>query len=94
MSRQPINSSCWMKDGEWRMGSPREGDMPEEYGVTAQLGIVDNYFDIELGGDADMVIKIVDIQTGETVRYMFVQHNSRTTIKDSCREVLFEVCLW
>lgn len=81
-SNEPTTYQQQLLDEGWKMGNPVEGDMPEEYGVTAQLGIVDNYFDIELGGDADMVIKIVDIQTGETVRYMFVQHNSRTTINE------------
>ena len=66
----------------WRFGNPNEGDLPDEYGVTAQMGIVDNYFDIELGGDADMVVKIVDIETGRTARYLFVLHNSRTTINE------------
>ena len=66
----------------WRLGNPNEGDLPDEYGVTAQMGIVDNYFDIELGGDADMVVKIVDIETGRTARYLFVPHNSRTTINE------------
>lgn len=66
----------------WRLGNPNEGDLSEEYGVTARLGIVDNYFDIELGGDADMVVKIVDIETGSTARYLFVPHNSRTTINE------------
>lgn len=66
----------------WKLGNPEQGDLPEEYGVTAQLGIVDNYFDIELGGDADMVIKIVNIETDETVRYLFVPHDSRTTINE------------
>lgn len=70
-----------MEDG-WRLGNPNEGDLPDEYGVTARLGIVDNYFDIELGGGADMAIKIVNIETGVTVRYMFVPHNSRTTINE------------
>ena len=79
-SNEPTTYQQQLLDDGWRMGNPRKGDMPEEYGVTAQLGIVDNYFDIELG--ADMVIKIVDIQTGETVRYMFVQHNSHTTINE------------
>lgn len=71
-----------MVENGWRMGNPEEGDLPEEYGVTARLGIVDNYFDIELGGDADMVVKIVDIETGRTARYLFVLHNSRTTINE------------
>lgn len=66
----------------WRLGNPSEGDLPKEYGVTARFGIVDNYFDIELEGDADMAIKIVNIETKETVRYVFVPHNSRTTINE------------
>ena len=81
-SNEPTTYQQQLLDDGWRMGNPKEGDMPEEYGVTAQLGIVDNYFDIELGGDADMAIKIVNIETGKTVRYMFVPHNSRTTINE------------
>ena len=81
-SNVPTTYQQQLLDDGWIMGDPREGDMPVEYGVTVQLGIVDNYFDIELGGDADMVIKIVSIHTGETVRYIFVHHNSRTTINE------------
>ena len=70
-----------IEDG-WRLGNPNDGDLPSEYGTITHFGIVDNYFDIELGGDVDMAIKIVNIETGETVRYLFVPHNSRTTINE------------
>ena len=79
---EPTAVQQQMIEEGWRLGNPYEGDLPQEYGVTARLGIVDNYFDIELGGDADMAIKIVNIETGEAVRYMFVPHNSRTTINE------------
>lgn len=79
---EPTDVQQQMIEEGWRLGNPNEGDLPEEYGITAQLGIVDNYFDIELGGDADMAIKIVSIETGKTVRYMFVPHNTRTTINE------------
>lgn len=71
-----------MIENGWSLGNPNEGDLPEEYGIVPRLGIVDNYFDIELGGDADMAVKIVNVETGETVRYLFVPHNSRTTINE------------
>lgn len=79
---EPTAVQQQMIEEGWRLGNPSEGDLPKEYGVTARLGIVDNYFDIELGGDVDMAIKIVNIETRETVRYMFVPHNSRTTINE------------
>lgn len=79
---EPTGVQQQMIEDGWRLGNPIEGDFPEEYGVTARMGIVDNYFDIELGGDADMAIKIVNIETEETVRYLFVPHNSRTTINE------------
>lgn len=79
---EPTAVQQQMIEEGWRLGNPNEGDLPEEYGVAAQIGILDNFFDIELGGDADMAIKIVNIETGKTVRYMFVPHNSRTTINE------------
>ena len=79
---EPSGIQQQMIEDGWKMGNPSEGDLPEEYGIIARMGIVDNYFDIELGGDADMAIKIVNIETRETVRYMFVPHNSRTTINE------------
>lgn len=79
---EPTEVQKQMIEEGWKFSNPSEGDIPEEYGVTAQMGIVDNYFDIELGGDADMALKIVNIETGQTVRYMFVPHNSRSTINE------------
>lgn len=79
---EPTDVQQQMIEDGWILGNPDDGDLPEEYGITPRKGIVDNYFDIELGGDADMAIKIVNIETEKTVRYLFVPHNSRTTINE------------
>ncbi|MBR1792532.1 MAG: hypothetical protein IJ764_02715 [Bacteroidales bacterium] len=69
-------------DEGWVISSPQQGDMPEEYGISAKKGILDNYFDIELGGDLDMAVKIVNIETERPIRYVYVPAGSTTTINE------------
>lgn len=66
----------------WLMNSPQEGDMPEEYGITATTGILDNYFDIELGGELDMAVKIIDVESDQAIRYVYVPAGSTTTVNE------------
>lgn len=69
-------------DEGWLMKTPQEGDMPEEYGISANTGILDNYFDIELGGELDMAIKILDTESDRVIRYVYVPAGSITTVNE------------
>lgn len=69
-------------DEGWDFDKLDGDDLPKSYGVVPQKGIVDNYLDIELGEGTDMAIKIVDVNTDETIRYVFVEENSTSTITE------------
>lgn len=66
----------------WMMETPQEGDMPEEYGIVATKGILDNYFDIELGGGLDMAVKIINVEKNKVIRYVYVKAGSTTTVNE------------
>lgn len=66
----------------WDFETPNEGEMPETYGVKGIFGMQDNYFDIKMGADYDLVIKIMNCQNDECIRYVFIPNNTTTTIHD------------
>lgn len=67
-------------DNGWKMYTPENGDLPVSYGITPVRGLLDNYFDIEIGDGLNLVVKIVDAQTNKTIRYVFVRENSKANI--------------
>ena len=67
-------------DNGWKMNTPENGDLPASYGITPVRGLLDNYFDIEMGDGLNLVVKIVDAQTNKTIRYVFVRENSKANI--------------
>lgn len=71
-----------LQEQGWSFEQPADDDMPEPYGITPVRGILDNYFDIALGEGCEMVLKIVDVETDKSIRYVFVNENSTTTITE------------
>lgn len=57
-----------------------EGELPKNYGVKSIYGMQDNYFDIEIGNGCSVAIKIVNIQTGQCIRYVLVPENTSITV--------------
>ena len=68
-----------VSDG-WKMFTPENGDLPSSYGITPARGLLDNYFDIEMGAGLNLVVKIVDAKTNKSIRYVFVRENSKANI--------------
>lgn len=64
----------------WNFHTPNNGDLPSNYGVKPVKGLLDNYFDIEMGEGGNMAVKIVDAETETTIRYVYVSENTHTTI--------------
>ena len=64
----------------WRFYTPENGDLPASYGITPVKGLLDNYFDIEMGSGLNLVVKIVDAQTNQSIRYVFVRENTKANI--------------
>ena len=71
-----------LQESGWTFEQPEDDDMPEKYGITPVRGILDNYFDIELGEGYDMAVKIVDMESGDVVRYVFVREGTTATITE------------
>lgn len=67
-------------DEGWKFYTPEDGDLPTSYGITPVMGLLDNYFDIEMGTGLNLVVKIVDAQTNKSIRYVFVRENSKANI--------------
>ncbi len=66
----------------WKFITHQGGDMAEEYGVKPKYGIQDNYFDIQVGSGYDVVVKIVDIQTDQCIRCVYVPQNTTITTNE------------
>ena len=71
-----------MIDNGWEFYTPDNGDLPSKYGVRPVKGLLDNYFDIEMGEGGNMAVKIVDAETDNTIRYVYVSENTKTTITE------------
>lgn len=67
-------------DDGWKMFTPENGDLPSSYGIAPVRGLLDNYFDIEMGTGLNLVVKIADAQTNKSIRYVFVRENSKANI--------------
>lgn len=67
-------------DNGWKSFTPNNGDLPASYGISPVRGLLDNYFDIEMGEGLNLVVKIVDAQTNKSIRYVFVRENSKANI--------------
>jgi hypothetical protein len=76
----PNEVQSHLQEEGWSQEQPKNGDMPESYGVHTKYGLQDNYFDIQVGKGLNLAIKLIDAQTGECVRYAFVNENTLTTI--------------
>lgn len=64
----------------WNFVDRSGGEIGKDYGITPRYGMQDNYFDIQVGDGYDVVLKIVDINTDQTVRCVYVPQNKTVTI--------------
>jgi len=64
----------------WNFVDRSGGELGKDYGITPCYGMQDNYFDIQVGNGYDVVLKIVDICTDQTIRCVYVPQNKTVTI--------------
>ena len=77
---EPTLAQQELLDNGWKLYTPENGDLPSTYGITPAKGLLDNYFDIEVGTGLNLAVKIVDAQTNKSIRYVFVRENSKANI--------------
>lgn len=68
-------------EGWYLPSSEPDGELPKEYGIKPKYGQKDNYFDIEIGKGSNVAIKIVNADTDECIRYVYVPENSGITVQ-------------
>lgn len=79
---EPTKNQQVLLDKGWIFNTPKDGDLPENYGVKSIYGTQDNYFDIKMGADYDLVVKIMNCQTNKCIRYVYIPNNITTTVQD------------
>ena len=72
----------------WKFYTPENGDLPAAYGINPVRGLLDNYFDIEMGTGLNLAVKIVDAQTNKTIRYVFVREKTKANMVNNLLVVL------
>ena len=79
---EPTSRQKTMLEEGWGFENPENGDLPSEYGIVPIKGLFDNYFDIEIGEGFSMAMKIVEVNTNKTVRYVYVRENTTANISE------------
>lgn len=64
----------------WSSKIPIGGDLGPEYGVKPVYGIQDNYFDIRIGEGFNAAIKIVNAESEQCIRYVYVPEGETITV--------------
>lgn len=70
-----------ISDGWYIPKTVPEGELSREYGVKSKYGQQDNYFDIEIGNDCDIAVKIVDASNDTCIRYVLIRENSSVSVQ-------------
>ena len=81
-SNELTQKQVQLKDEGWIFVQHKGGEMESKYGVKSKYGIQDNYFDISVGSGYDVVVKIVDINTDQCIRYIYVPQNQTITTNE------------
>lgn len=71
-----------LEDAGWVAKTPETGELSNAFGTTNKYGTQNNYFDIIVGTGFDVAIKIVDCESGNCIRYVFVPEQSKFSVQD------------
>ena len=82
LESEPTTEQQQLLDIGWKFHTPSNGDMPMEYGIVPIRGLLDNYFDIQIGEGMSLALKIVDVTTDITIRYVFAKENTSVSISE------------
>lgn len=64
----------------WVKTEPKSGDLEESYGIKPIYGIQDNYFDIHIGEESCVALKIVNAGTQQPIRYVYIPEGEMITV--------------
>jgi hypothetical protein len=70
-----------LADG-WQLTGRKGGELNNTFGINAQYGIQDNYFDIAIGQGCSVAIKIMNASTNRCIRYVYVPENETVTVTE------------
>lgn len=63
----------------WRESTEKNGNMSPCYNFKEKKSNIENYLEVQVGGGTDVAIKLMNIVTGNCIRYVFI--NSGTTYR-------------
>lgn len=66
----------------WREEDIRNGQLPICYNFTPQKGDIDNQLEVQVGGGTDVVIKVMNVETEDCIRYVFINRHSTYRIRN------------
>lgn len=67
-------------DQGWTLKAAQGEDISTSYGITPTYGQQDNYFDIKVGDGYSVAVKIINSQTNQCIRYVFVPEGTTFTV--------------
>ncbi len=66
-----------LKAEGWEEENISNGELPDCYNFIPQFGSIDNFLEVKVGSNTDVVIKVMNLENNNCIRYVFV--NSGTT---------------
>jgi hypothetical protein len=66
----------------WQEKDINNGQLPSCYNFNPQKGKIKNYLEIVVGGGTDVAIKVMNLETNECIRYVFVNSGSTYRIRN------------
>jgi hypothetical protein len=66
----------------WEETNVKNGQLPSCYNFIPKKSKIDNYLDVDVGGGTDVAIKVMNLQTGKCVRYVYINSGSIYKIRN------------
>lgn len=76
-----IQKDSLISDG-WQELDIDNGQLSTCYNFKPQKGKIDNYLEIIVGGGTDVAVKVMNLKTGQCIRYVFINSGSTYKIKN------------
>jgi hypothetical protein len=70
-----------INDG-WEETTINNGQLPSCYNFKPKRSNIDNYLEVHVGGGTDVVIKVMNVETDECIRYVFINSGSTYKIRN------------
>lgn len=66
----------------WEESAVNNGQLPPCYNFNPKKSSIDNYLDVHVGGGTDVAIKVMNSETDECIRYVFINSGSTYKIRN------------